>query len=96
MLGEEEPCRRPQAEPLLRREHSWEHLAASPPADSASQAAALPKQLCFPSSCMISELKQEPKSLVVAGAAGGICLRPSSPGTWTQRKGEKCTQTMLV
>lgn len=49
------------------------------------QPAPLPKQLCFPSSCMISELKQEPKCLVVARAAAGICFRPSSPGTGTQK-----------
>lgn len=85
MLGEEEPRERPQAESLLCREHSWEHFPASPPAGSASQAVALPKQLCFPSGCMIPELKREPKCLVVAGAAGGICFRPSSPGTGTQK-----------
>lgn len=45
----------------------------------------LPKWLCFPSSCMTSELKQEPKYLVVAGAARRICFRPSSPGTGTQK-----------
>lgn len=79
MLGEEEPHERPQAESLLRREHSWEHFGALPPASSASQAVVLPKQLCFPSGCMISELKQEPKCLVVAGAAEGICFSPCSP-----------------
>lgn len=45
MLGEEEPRKRPHAEPLLCREHSWEHFAALPPAGSSSQAVALPKRL---------------------------------------------------
>lgn len=40
MLGEEEPCKRPQAESVLCREHSWEHFAALPPAGSASQVVA--------------------------------------------------------
>lgn len=91
----EDPHVRPQAESLFRREHSWEHSSASPPASSASQAVALPTQLHFPSSCRISELKGRPKCLVVAEAAEESASDPAVQEL-RLRERQKHTQTVFL
>lgn len=86
MLGEEEPHERPQAESLLRREHSWEHFPALPPAGSASQAVVLPKQL--------HDIRAEARAKMPRGGWGcwRDLLQTQQSWNWdSERERKECT-----